>query len=245
MIKFESVSKSYLSDTNRNDSLKDLFSFSKKRETDVINKDFLAIDDVSFSVKKGSSIGMLGRNGVGKSTILKLLTRIILPSQSRVIVNGNISCLLEVGAGFHQVLSGYENILLSGAILGMKLREILEKIEKTIAFYEINDFILSPVKHYSSDMYLRLAFSVGVHLDSDILVIDEALAVGDALFQNKFLKKIKKEGKTIVFVSHDSEQGRTVCGQCIVLSKDKFLYIGETDKAIEQFKLSTLQKELI
>lgn len=243
MIRFESVSKSYVSDKKRNDSLKDLFSFSRKREADIIHKDFLAVDDVSFSVQKGSSIGILGRNGAGKSTILKLLTRIILPSQGRVIVNGNISCLLEVGAGFHQDLSGYENILLSGAILGMKRREILEKIEKIIDFSEINDFILSPVKHYSSGMYLRLAFSVGVHLDSDILVIDEALAVGDALFQDKCLKKIeeiKKEGRTIVFVSHDAEQVRTVCDQCIVMSKGKVLYIGETDQAIEQYKLSIL-----
>lgn len=243
MIRFESVSKSYVPDKKRNDSLKDLFSFSRKREADIIHKDFLAVDDVSFSVPKGSSIGILGRNGAGKSTILKLLTRIILPSQGRVIVNGNISCLLEVGAGFHQDLSGYENILLSGAILGMKRREILEKIEKIIDFSEINDFILSPVKHYSSGMYLRLAFSVGVHLDSDILVIDEALAVGDALFQDKCLKKIKEiknEGRTIVFVSHDAEQVRTVCDQCIVMSKGKVLYIGETDQAIEQYKLSIL-----
>ncbi|CNB43446.1 lipopolysaccharide transport system ATP-binding protein [Yersinia intermedia] len=241
MIKFESVSKSYISDKKRNDSFKDLFSFSKDRGANVTDSTFLAVDDVSFAVEKGSSIGILGRNGAGKSTILKLLTRIILPSQGRVVVNGNISCLLEVGAGFHQDLSGYENILLSGAILGMKRKEILNKIEKIIDFSEINDFISSPVKHYSSGMYLRLAFSVGVHLDSDILVIDEALAVGDSLFQEKCLKKIKeikKEGKTIVFVSHDAEQVRAVCDQCIVMAKGKILYIGKTDKAIKEYKLS-------
>ena len=243
MIKFESVSKSYISDKKRNDSFKDLFSFSKDRGANVTDSTFLAVDDVSFAVEKGSSIGILGRNGAGKSTILKLLTRIILPSQGRVVVNGNISCLLEVGAGFHQDLSGYENILLSGAILGMKRKEILNKIEKIIDFSEINDFISSPVKHYSSGMYLRLAFSVGVHLDSDILVIDEALAVGDSLFQEKCLKKIKeikKEGKTIVFVSHDAEQVRAVCDQCIVMAKGKVLYIGKTDKAIKEYKLSIL-----
>ncbi|CNB27509.1 ABC transporter ATP-binding protein [Yersinia intermedia] len=243
MIKFESVSKSYISDKKRNDSFKDLFSFSKDRGANVTDSTFLAVDDVSFAVEKGSSIGILGRNGAGKSTILKLLTRIILPSQGRVVVNGNISCLLEVGAGFHQDLSGYENILLSGAILGMKRKEILNKIEKIIDFSEINDFISSPVKHYSSGMYLRLAFSVGVHLDSDILVIDEALAVGDSLFQEKCLKKIKeikKEGKTIVFVSHDAEQVRAVCDQCIVMAKGKILYIGKTDKAIKEYKLSIL-----
>ncbi|CNH81756.1 lipopolysaccharide transport system ATP-binding protein [Yersinia intermedia] len=243
MIKFESVSKSYISDKKRNDSFKDLFSFSKDRGANVTDSTFLAVDDVSFAVEKGSSIGILGRNGAGKSTILKLLTRIILPSQGRVGVNGNISCLLEVGAGFHQDLSGYENILLSGAILGMKRKEILNKIEKIIDFSEINDFISSPVKHYSSGMYLRLAFSVGVHLDSDILVIDEALAVGDSLFQEKCLKKIKeikKEGKTIVFVSHDAEQVRAVCDQCIVMAKGKILYIGKTDKAIKEYKLSIL-----
>ena len=130
MIKFESVSKSYISDKKRNDSFKDLFSFSKDRGANVTDSTFLAVDDVSFAVEKGSSIGILGRNGAGKSTILKLLTRIILPSQGRVVVNGNISSLLEVGAGFHQDLSGYENILLSGAILGMKRKEILNKIEK-------------------------------------------------------------------------------------------------------------------
>lgn len=243
MIKLESVSKSYISDKKRNDSFKDLFSFSKDRGANVTDSTFLAVDDVSFAVEKGSSIGILGRNGAGKSTILKLLTRIILPSQGRVVVNGNISCLLEVGAGFHQDLSGYENILLSGAILGMKRKEILNKIEKIIDFSEINDFISSPVKHYSSGMYLRLAFSVGVHLDSDILVIDEALAVGDSLFQEKCLKKIKeikKEGKTIVFVSHDAEQVRAVCDQCIVMAKGKILYIGKTDKAIKEYKLSIL-----
>lgn len=243
MIKFESVSKSYISDKKRNDSFKDLFSFSKDRGANVTDSTFLAVDDVSFAVEKGSSIGILGRNGAGKSTILKLLTRIILPSQGRVVVNGNISCLLEVGAGFHQDLSGYENILLSGAILGMKRKEILNKIEKIIDFSEINDFISSPVKHYSSGMYLRLAFSVGVHLDSDILVIDEALAVGDSLFQEKCLKKIKeikKEGKIIVFVSHDAEQVRAVCDQCIVMAKGKILYIGKTDKAIKEYKLSIL-----
>lgn len=243
MIKFESVSKSYISDKKRNDSFKDLFSFSKDRGANVTDSTFLAVDDVNFAVEKGSSIGILGRNGAGKSTILKLLTRIILPSQGRVVVNGNISCLLEVGAGFHQDLSGYENILLSGAILGMKRKEILNKIEKIIDFSEINDFISSPVKHYSSGMYLRLAFSVGVHLDSDILVIDEALAVGDSLFQEKCLKKIKeikKEGKTIVFVSHDAEQVRAVCDQCIVMAKGKILYIGKTDKAIKEYKLSIL-----
>ena len=243
MIRFESVSKSYISDKKRNDSFKDLFSFSKDRGANVTDSTFLAVDDVSFAVEKGSSIGILGRNGAGKSTILKLLTRIILPSQGRVVVNGNISCLLEVGAGFHQDLSGYENILLSGAILGMKRKEILNKIEKIIDFSEINDFISSPVKHYSSGMYLRLAFSVGVHLDSDILVIDEALAVGDSLFQDKCLKKIKeikKEGKTIVFVSHDAEQVRAVCDQCIVMAKGKILYIGKTDKAIKEYKLSIL-----
>lgn len=243
MIKFESVSKSYISDKKRNDSFKDLFSFSKDRGANVTDSTFLAVDDVNFAVEKGSSIGILGRNGAGKSTILKLLTRIILPSQGRVVVNGNISCLLEVGAGFHQNLSGYENILLSGAILGMKRKEILNKIEKIIDFSEINDFISSPVKHYSSGMYLRLAFSVGVHLDSDILVIDEALAVGDSLFQEKCLKKIKeikKEGKTIVFVSHDAEQVRAVCDQCIVMAKGKILYIGKTDKAIKEYKLSIL-----
>ncbi|CNF31532.1 ABC transporter ATP-binding protein [Yersinia intermedia] len=243
MIRFESVSKSYISDKKRNDSFKDIFSFSKNRGANVTDSTFLAVDDVSFSVEKGSSIGILGRNGAGKSTILKLLTRIILPSQGRVVVNGNISCLLEVGAGFHQDLSGYENILLSGAILGMKRKEIINKIEEIIDFSEINDFISSPVKHYSSGMYLRLAFSIGVHLDSDILVIDEALAVGDSLFQDKCLKKIKgikKEGKTIVFVSHDAEQVRAVCDQCIVMAKGKILYIGKTDKAIKEYKLSIL-----
>ncbi|CNJ03929.1 ABC transporter ATP-binding protein [Yersinia intermedia] len=243
MIRFESVSKSYISDKKRNDSFKDIFSFSKNRGANVTDSTFLAVDDVSFSVEKGSSIGILGRNGAGKSTILKLLTRIILPSQGRVVVNGNISCLLEVGAGFHQDLSGYENILLSGAILGMKRKEIINKIEEIIDFSEINDFISSPVKHYSSGMYLRLAFSIGVHLDSDILVIDEALAVGDSLFQDKCLKKIKgikKEGKTIVFVSHDAEQVRAVCDQCIVMAKGKVLYIGKTDKAIKEYKLSIL-----
>ena len=181
----------------------------------------------------------MGHNGAGKSTLLKLLTQIILPSSGRIKVNGSYSCLLEVGTGFHHELTGSENIYLSGAILGMSHDEVKKKMDDIIAFSEIGNFIDVPVKFYSSGMYLRLAFAIGVHLDSDILVIDEALAVGDSQFQAKCIEKIKKiklEGKTIVLVSHDENQIKALCTRCLVMDHGKLVYNGSTESALNVYK---------
>lgn len=236
MIQFDSVSKYYEINHKRSRSLKEIFSFSSESKLRPQTETFLAVNDVSFKVDAGHSVGVLGRNGAGKSTLLKLLTRIISPTVGSIKVDGSISCLLEVGAGFHHELSGYENIFLSGSILGMSRTQIREKIDSIIEFSEVEAFIDEPVKYYSSGMYVRLAFSIGVHLDSDILVIDEALAVGDTRFQKKCLTKInniKEQGKTIFFVSHSLEQVKSVCDSCIVMDKGRLIFHGPTDQAEE------------
>ncbi|WP_456310191.1 ABC transporter ATP-binding protein [Serratia proteamaculans] len=237
MIKFNSVSKIYQTGRSKGDSLKDIFSFKKHSSaTSQQSSTFTAVNNVSFHINEGDTVGILGRNGAGKSTLLKLMTRIILPSSGSIQINGNFSTLLEVGAGFHQDLSGYENIFLSGAILGMNRNAVKKSLDDIIAFSEITDFIHSPVKHYSSGMYLRLAFSIGVHLESDILVIDEAISVGDSRFQAKCLQKIKdikKNNKTVVFVSHDINQVSSICDKAILMEHGNIIYNGDVSGAIE------------
>lgn len=233
MIIFDSVTRNFIVGHNQHRSLKEVFSLRRSEHSS--KKNYCAVDNVSFSIEPGQSVGVLGRNGAGKSTLLKLLTRIIAPSSGAIKVDGSISCLLEVGAGFHHDLSGYENIYLSGSILGMSRKEIDKKIDQIIEFSEIKDFINEPVKYYSSGMYVRLAFSIGVHLDSDILVIDEALAVGDANFQAKCLQRInevKRSGKTIFFVSHNISQIADICDVCLVMEKGKLIYQGDTGEAV-------------
>jgi ABC-type polysaccharide/polyol phosphate transport system ATPase subunit len=232
MIEFKSVNKYYTTGEHKNRSLRDIFS--NRKSPSLSKKSFHAIDNVSFKIEQGQSVGVLGRNGAGKSTLLKLLTRIVSPSSGSIIVDGSISCLLEVGAGFHQDLTGYENIFLCGSILGMSRKEIKTKIDDIIEFSEVGDFINEPVKYYSSGMYVRLAFSIGVQLNSDILVIDEALAVGDANFQAKCLRKInevKAQGRTIFFVSHNISQVEDICDVSIVMEKGSILYQGSTSEA--------------
>ena len=165
-----------------------------------------ALNDVSFEVKRGEVIGIIGHNGAGKSTLLKILSRITEPTQGRALIHGRVGSLLEVGTGFHPELTGRENIYLSGAVLGMKKGEIDRKFDEIVAFAEVEKFIYTPVKRYSSGMYMRLAFAVAAHLDPEILLIDEVLAVGDVLFQKKCLGKmgkVAKEGRTVIFVSHN------------------------------------------
>ncbi|MGP4123816.1 MAG: ABC transporter ATP-binding protein [Sodalis sp. (in: enterobacteria)] len=196
MIEFNSVSKTYHVGKPRADSLKDIFSF--KRFTDFRQRSSVkVVNNVSFHINEGDSVGILGKNGAGKSTILKLMTRIILPTSGFIRINGTYSTLLEVGAGFHHELSGYENIFLSGAILGMNYKTVKKSLDEIIVFSEIGNFINYPVKHYSSGMFLRLAFSIGVHLKSSILVIDEAISVGDSFFQKNVYKKLMRLKKTI------------------------------------------------
>ncbi len=199
-------------------------------------KSFLALDDISFEVKKGERLGIIGGNGAGKSTTLKILSRVTAPTEGTVCINGRISSMLEVGTGFHPELTGRENIYLNGAILGMSRAEVDRKMEDIIAFSECGPFIDTPVKRYSSGMYVKLAFSVAAHLDCEIMIMDEVLAVGDMKFQQKCLKKMQEvantEGRTILYVSHNMNTIRQLCNRCIVLQKGRVIYEGEVEEAI-------------
>ncbi len=185
------------------------------------DEDFWALRDLSFTVQPGEVIGIIGRNGAGKSTLLKMLSRITDPTAGRITLRGRVASLLEVGTGFHPDLSGRENIFLNGAILGMTRREIHRRLDEIVAFAEVEKFLDTPVKRYSSGMYVRLAFSVAAHLDPEILIIDEVLAVGDAAFQRKCLSKLQSatrdEGRTILFVSHNLASVRQLCSRALVL----------------------------
>ena len=184
-------------------------------------EEFWALKDVSFEVKQGEVLGIIGRNGAGKSTLLKILSRITEPTEGRVSLRGRVASLLEVGTGFHPELTGRENIFLNGAILGMTQREIRKKFDEIVAFAEVEKFLDTPVKHYSSGMYVRLAFAVAAHLEPEILVVDEVLAVGDAEFQKKCLGKMdevsRREGRTVLFVSHNMGVISNLCSLAIWL----------------------------
>lgn len=201
------------------------------------NEKFMALNGVSFSVRKGETIGLIGGNGAGKSTLLKLLSRVTAPTEGEIRVKGKISSMLEVGTGFHPELTGRENIYMNGAILGMKRSEIDERIDDIIEFSECEQFIDTPVKRYSSGMFVKLAFSVAAHLNSDIMLMDEVLAVGDMAFQKKCIDKMisvaRDEGKTIIYVSHNMQTIRQLCSRCIVLRKGESIYDGEVEKAID------------
>lgn len=197
---------------------------------------FMALDGIDFEVKKGERLGIIGGNGAGKSTTLKILSRVTAPTDGTVYIKGRISSMLEVGTGFHPELTGRENIYLNGAILGMSKEEVNRKIDDIIDFSECRQFIDTPVKRYSSGMYVKLAFSVAAHLDSEILIMDEVLAVGDMKFQQKCLKKMQdvaeQEGKTILYVSHNMNTIRQLCDRCIVLNKGKVIFDGDVENAI-------------
>lgn len=187
---------------------------------DLTKETFWALKDINLEINQGDRIGIIGRNGAGKSTLLKALSRIIEPTTGRISINGRISSLLEVGTGFHPELSGRENVFLNGSILGMRHYEIKRKFDEIVAFADVEKFLDTPVKHYSSGMYMRLAFSVAAHLDPEILVVDEVLAVGDAQFQKKCLGKMKEvgnEGRTILFVSHNMNAVEQLCTKGIAL----------------------------
>jgi lipopolysaccharide transport system ATP-binding protein len=193
------------------------------------NTRFLALDDVSFQVQQGDVLGVIGNNGAGKSTLLKILSQVTAPTRGSVRLNGRIASLLEVGTGFHPELTGRENVFLNGAILGMRKAEILAKFDEIVAFAEIEKFIDTPVKRYSSGMYVRLAFAVAAHLEPEILILDEVLAVGDAQFQKKCLGKMKEtgsQGRTVIFVSHNLAAVKTLCNTAISLSKGRVVNAG-------------------
>ncbi len=200
-----------------------------------------ALEDVSFEVKKGEAVGIIGRNGAGKSTLLKILSRITSPTTGNVEIRGKIGCLLEVGTGFHMELTGRENIFLNGAILGMRKKEIDRKIEDIIAFSGVSKFIDTPVKRYSSGMKVRVGFAVAAHLEPEILIIDEVLAVGDIEFQNKCIGKMKDvtgEGRTVLFVSHNLSAVRALCTRGILIRGGKIIMDGPVDDTIDYYLAS-------
>ncbi len=198
-----------------------------------------ALKDVSFNVDAGEIIGIVGNNGCGKSTLLKILSRITEPSSGHAIIRGRVSSLLEVGTGFHGELSGRENIYLNGAILGMRKREIDRQFDQIVDFSEIGQFIDTPVKRYSSGMYVRLAFAVAAHLNQQVLMIDEVLAVGDNAFQKKCLEKTEKiagNGRTILFVSHDMDAIERICHKCIYMADGEIVNVGKPREIISEYK---------
>lgn len=257
VIKAEGLGKKYLighqSERERYTALRDVLSRNVKS---VLNKtrqvlsgqqllagdtieEFWALKDIDFEIKRGDRVGIIGRNGAGKSTLLKVLSRITEPSAGRVEIHGRVASLLEVGTGFHPELTGRENIYLNGAILGMTRVEIKKKFDEIVDFAGVEKFLDTPVKRYSSGMYVRLAFAVAAHLEPEILVVDEVLAVGDAEFQKKCLGKMedvsKNEGRTVLFVSHNLTAISQLTNSGLFLSNGKLLYIGDTEQAIDSY----------
>ncbi|MBI4224878.1 MAG: ABC transporter ATP-binding protein [Candidatus Sungbacteria bacterium] len=219
------------------------FRFAKTKVKEITGvdtrEDFWALRDINFTVEQGEVIGIIGKNGAGKSTMLKILTGITPPTTGEARMHGHVSSLLEVGTGFHPELTGRENIFLNGAILGMSRRDIVKNFDAIVAFAGIDQFLDTPVKYYSSGMHVRLAFSVAAHLKPDILLVDEVLAVGDAEFQKKCLGKMeevtKQDGRTILFVSHNMSAILNLCTKTILLDKGKIVEIGETPKVIDRY----------
>jgi lipopolysaccharide transport system ATP-binding protein len=208
---------------------------------------FWALKDVSFDVNQGEVVGIIGRNGAGKSTLLKILSRIVRPTSGEVIIRGRVGSLLEVGTGFHPELTGRENIFMNGAVLGMKRSEIVRKFDEIVAFAEVEKFLDTPVKFYSSGMYVRLAFAVAAHLEPEILIVDEVLAVGDAAFQKKCLGKMgdvaEKEGRTVLFVSHNMGAVEKLCENGIFLRQGQIMFTGNKSETITQY-LSSVSSEM-
>ena len=252
MLKIENVSKIYrlgeIGGTTLRDELQRLKAKIRHKEDPTkkigaknYNKGekFKALDNISFEVKKGERIGIIGHNGAGKSTLLKLISRVTGPTSGNIYLNGRVASMLEVGTGFHPELTGRENVYMNGAILGMTKKEIDAKMEEIIEFSEVRQFIDTPVKRYSSGMYVKLAFSVAAHLDSEIMIMDEVLAVGDVTFQNKCLNKMKEvsesEDKTILYVSHNMNTIRQLCNRVIVLKKGQIVFMGETEEGIKAY----------
>jgi lipopolysaccharide transport system ATP-binding protein len=250
-IKVEGLGKKYLlrhqaGGRSRYVALRDVLAGKFKgllnRKSQIGNRksveEFWALDGVSFEIKQGEAVGIIGRNGAGKSTLLKILSRITEPTRGRIEIDGRVASLLEVGTGFHPELTGRENIFLNGAILGMHRAEIKRKFDEIVAFAEVEKFLDTPVKHFSSGMYMRLAFAVAAHLEPEILVVDEVLAVGDAQFQKKCLGKMQevgRGGRTVLFVSHNMEAIARLCSRCIYLVKGELKMQGETREVIKAY----------
>ncbi len=230
------------------DSLRDAIPYlfkSLAQDNDLGEKEFWAVKDVSFQIKKGEVVGIMGPNGAGKSTILKLLSRIIIPNKGAMKITGRLSALIEVTAGFHPELTGRENVYLNGTILGMKKKEIDEKYDQIVEFSGISEFIDTPVKHYSSGMYSRLGFSVAAHMDPEILLVDEVLAVGDMAFRAKCAQKMRellKSGATIILVSHQLSLIQSLCQRVILLNQGEIIEDGPTEEMIPLYQNLVFQK---
>lgn len=247
VITVEHLSKTYVLKHQSNEpytALRDVLTQTAKgllRPKQFISKNketFLALNDVSFEIQEGDRVGIIGRNGAGKSTLLKILSRIVTPTTGRITIDGRVASLLEVGTGFHPELTGRENIFLNGSILGMSKEEIKQKFDEIVAFSEVERFLDTPVKRYSSGMYVKLAFSVAAHLDPEILIVDEVLAVGDAAFQKKCLGKmddVSRTGRTILFVSHNMQMIQKLCNKGILLSKGTLLESGDIDRITRRY----------
>ncbi len=202
-------------------------------------KTFMALNGIDLTVRKGEALGIIGHNGAGKSTLLKLLSQVTAPTEGTIDINGRIASMLEVGTGFNGEMTGRENVYMNGAILGMTKAEVDAKMEQIIEFSEVREFIDTPVKRYSSGMYVKLAFSVAAHLDSEIMIMDEVLAVGDMAFQKKCLDKMREaanqEGRTVLYVSHNMNTIRQLCDRCIVLDKGRVVFEGDVESAIQVY----------
>ena len=234
-IKVKNVDKSFNIYYDRANTLKErmlFFARNKRREKRQVLK------DINLDIKKGETVALIGVNGSGKSTLLKLMTQIIFPNKGTIETNGKLTSLLELGAGFHPDFSGRENIYFNSSIFGLTRKEIDERLEQIIEFSELRDFIDNPVRTYSSGMYMRLAFSVAINVDADILLIDEILSVGDQHFQEKCFNKmreLKAEGKTMVFVTHSMESVRNLCDRAIWLYDGKVRMDGNTNEVVEEY----------
>ncbi len=222
--------------------------FRRNRQEAKQAPELWALDDVSFDIRSGEVVGIIGRNGAGKSTLLKILSRITEPTKGYAEITGRVGSLLEVGTGFHPELTGRENTYLNGAILGMKRSEIDRKFDEIVSFAEVERFIDTPVKHYSSGMYLRLAFAVAAHLEPEILLVDEVLAVGDAAFQRKCTGKmgdVARQGRTVLFVSHNMAALRQLCTSAILLTSGSVAEQGDADSIIRKYLAITMSTDSV
>ena len=260
VIAVENLSKKYIighQKRERYTALRDVLANGAKRfvnklthpfaaqENDPTHEEFWALKNISFDIQKGDRVGIIGRNGAGKSTLLKILSRITEPTTGKVKIKGRVASLLEVGTGFHPELTGRENIFLNGAILGMSKAEIKKTFDEIVAFAEVEKFLDTPVKRYSSGMYVRLAFAVAAHLEPEVLIVDEVLAVGDAQFQKKCLGKMEeagKDGRTILFVSHNMGLISQLCSTCVWLDKGEIRDVGQTGSVINTYMLNGISE---
>ncbi len=243
-IEIEGLSKKYWIHQRRHDSLKEALSHGAKKwfkklysQSQSEKEEFWALKNINVEIQEGDRVALLGRNGAGKSTLLKLLSRITEPTHGRIKVHGRVTSLLEVGTGFHPDLTGRENILLNGAIMGMSYKEIKKKFDEIVSFAEVEKFLDTPLKRYSSGMFMRLGFAIAAHLDSEIMIVDEVLAVGDAQFQEKCLKKMNEIGahRTILFVSHNVNSVLSLCNKGILLDKGEMQAFEPIEQCVSRY----------